>query len=63
MPKDKRNEGKKARRAQKQQMGAAPNAGNLFETGEELGREQQYQRQQEGQQMESQKRQKQDQQS
>ena len=40
MPKDKRNEGKKASRTQKQQMGAMPNAGNLYETGEELGRQQ-----------------------
>ncbi|HHT72323.1 MAG TPA: hypothetical protein GX008_01245 [Firmicutes bacterium] len=56
MPKDKRNEGKKARRTQKQQMGAMPNAGNLYETGEELGRQQQYQKQQDGQQMQSQKR-------
>ncbi|MGI6147927.1 MAG: hypothetical protein GX195_12870 [Firmicutes bacterium] len=41
MPKDKRNEGKKASRKQQQ-----PNqTGNLFETGEELtqGRQQQYQ--------------------
>jgi len=58
VPKDKRGDDKKERRTQKQQLGNLPNTGNLYETGEELGRQQyqqQYQKQYDSQEMQKKK--------